>query len=214
MSTFSTVRSAFLGLGAAACLALSAPVFAQSLPVEGRDYIRLASPLIPADQTQVEVVEFFSYGCIHCADFSPILKAWEAQHPNVRVRRVAVGGEMVHNNLARLYYTLDALGELKRLDSAVFKAIFEEKQRLFKVDAQAKWYASKGGDAEKFTGVWNSFGVDSQLRRAEQLAETWKIDATPTLVVGGQFVVQGANFDDMLANTDKLVAMLGKKPAK
>jgi thiol:disulfide interchange protein DsbA len=84
--------------------------------------VELARPQAKETPGKIEVIEFFSYGCNHCNDFHPILQAWIAkQQADVVVLRIPVAWNRAWENLARLYYTLESLGDLKRLDDAVFK---------------------------------------------------------------------------------------------
>ena len=54
------------------CL-LAAPAFAQ---VQGQDY-QLLTPAQPTSSPdKVEVVEFFSYACPHCAAMAPRIEEW------------------------------------------------------------------------------------------------------------------------------------------
>lgn len=41
---------------------------------EGKQYVRLASPLPTLHKDKIEVVEFFWYGCVHCYHLSQYCK--------------------------------------------------------------------------------------------------------------------------------------------
>ena len=49
--------------------------------VEGRDYTTLSHPQ-PADEKSIEVMEFFWYGCPHCYELHPRIKAWLKRMPS------------------------------------------------------------------------------------------------------------------------------------
>jgi len=89
--------------------------------------------------------------------------------------------------LARAYYALEALGEEQRLSDAFFNALIKERRRLPDEDSIAGFVAQYGVDAAKFREAFNSFGVNAKVRRAEQLAQQYRIDAVPKLVVDGRF---------------------------
>ena len=92
----------------AACLA-SGSAFAQL--TEGKNYARIANPQPVETGKKIEVIEFFSYGCPHCAELEPHLDAWLAKlPPDVAFRRVPVMFQQRWMPLAKIYYTLDALG--------------------------------------------------------------------------------------------------------
>ena len=62
--------STIFALGAA--LTVATPSLAQTV---GKDYT-LISPVQPTDDAaKIEVLESFSYGCPHCADFNPLVTA-------------------------------------------------------------------------------------------------------------------------------------------
>jgi protein dithiol oxidoreductase (disulfide-forming) len=212
-------RSRFLSLAvtclAAAAVCAGAPASAQL--VEGRDYRVLAPPKPTSSPGKIEVVEFFSYACPHCAKFSPLVTAWVAKQPkDVVFKRVAVSyGRPQWMNLARTYYALEATGDSKKLDAALFRAIHDEHQNLFDEQSIADWVGKQGGDATAFANAYVSFGVNNQTVQADQLAEDFAIDAIPTLAVNGRYVVisptQAADeeqtFRDLLVLADKVITM-------
>ncbi|HXY97661.1 MAG TPA: thiol:disulfide interchange protein DsbA/DsbL [Steroidobacteraceae bacterium] len=200
---------------AAAALTLSAPARAQL--VEGKDYRPLTPPRPTSSPGKVEVVEFFSYACPHCAKFNPLVSAWVAKQPkDVAFKRVAVSyGRPPWMNLSRTYYALESTGDLKKLDAALFRAIHDDHQNLFDEQSIADWVGKEGGDATRFANAYVSFGVNNQTVQADQMAEDFGIDAIPTLAVNGRYVVisptQAADeeqtFRELLVLTDKVIAM-------
>jgi thiol:disulfide interchange protein DsbA len=177
------------------------------------------TPITPAQPTEnaakIEVLEFFSYGCPHCADFNPVLTAWAAKQPaDVVVKKVPVTfGRAAWANIAKLYYTLEVTGDLHRIEADVFKAIHVERINLFEEKALTEWVLKKGVDAKKFSETFNSFGVMSKVRRGDQMAQAYKIGGVPALAVEGKFMVGGADFPSQLATTDKLIAQARSEKA-
>ncbi|RIX47418.1 MAG: thiol:disulfide interchange protein DsbA/DsbL [Rhodocyclales bacterium GT-UBC] len=193
--------AALFALGAAMAL----PVSAQ---VSGRDYTAIM-PVQPTDDpAKIEVLEFFSYGCPHCNDFNPLLSAWVAkQQGDVVVKKVPVTfGRAAWTNIAKLFYTLEVTGDAVRLESDIFKAIHVERANLFDEKSMLDWVVKKGVDGKKFSDTYNSFGVNSKVKRAEQMAQAFKITGVPALAVEGRFLVGGKDFNDALAITDGLIA--------
>lgn len=181
------------------------PAFAQTA---GKDY----TPITPAqptdDASKIEVIEFFSYGCPHCADFNPLLTAWAAKLPgDVVLRKVPVSfGRAAWANIAKLYYALEVTGDGGKFDADIFRAIHQERVNLFDEKTATEWVAKKGVDARKFADAFNSFGVMSKVKRGDQLAQAYKIGGVPTLAVEGKYMVGGKDFNDALAIADKLIA--------
>jgi len=135
--------------------------------VEGKNYARLKVPQPVESGKKIEVIEFFSYGCPHCSDLEPYLDNWFKTMPaDVQFRRVPVMFQERWRVLAKIYYTLDALGEETRLSPEVFKAIHANGQPLWDEKTFLDWAASKGLDRAKVASVYASFGIDSKMKRA------------------------------------------------
>ena len=198
-------RRSFVAAAFALGAAVAMPAFAQNAPY---------TPITPAqpteDASKIEVVEFFSYGCPHCADFNPLLHAWAAKQPgDVVVKKVPITfGRAAWANIAKLYYTLEITGDLQRLESDVFKAIHVERQNLFEERALTEWVVKKGVDAKKFSETFNSFGVMSKVKRGDQMAQAYKIQGVPALAVEGKFLIGGRDFNETLSIADGLIGKL------
>ncbi len=176
--------AAFLGLGVAAV--------AQPL-VPGKDY-RVLQPAQPVDNPKrIEVIEFFWYGCPHCYDMQPALKAWLKKKPaDIEVRRVPAVFRESWIPHTRLFYTLEAMGQLDRLHDEVFKAIHEQKTDLGDLARMQAWVAKRGVDPKQFGEVYGSFGVDSRVQRSIQMSKAYQLSGTPSLVVQGRYLTSPA----------------------
>ncbi len=186
----SIARVPLQGLAFALALALVTAVQAQA-PQEGREYTRLRSPIPIETGKKIEVIEFFSYGCPHCGDFEPLLEQWLKTMPaDVQFRRVPVLFQPQWVGLAKVYYTLEALGEEQKLTPDVFVAIHQKGAQLWKDQVFFDWAASKGLDRKKVEDMYNSFGIAGKVNRAKQLGQdVYKVQSVPVLVVDGKFVV-------------------------
>ena len=186
-------------------LAASLPTFAQG---QGREYVLIDPPQPTDNPGKIEVVEFFSYGCPHCSDFHPLLSAWIAKQPaDVVVRKVPVTfGRAAWTNIARLFYALETTGDLARLDADVFKAIHAERQNLFDERGINEWGAKKGVDPKKFADAFASFGVQSRVKRGDQMAQGYRIQGVPALGVQGRYLVGERQPAENLATVDRLIA--------
>ncbi len=111
-----TLTACLLGLAAGTAAAAAAPV-------EGTDYRKIAVPAPTPAPDKIEVLEFFSYMCPHCAAFNPRVIAWVAKLPkDVSFRRVPVGFERPQwLNLSRGFYALQVTGDYPRLDAAALQ---------------------------------------------------------------------------------------------
>jgi protein dithiol oxidoreductase (disulfide-forming) len=157
--------------------------------IEGRDYSRMKIPHAVDTGKKIEVIEFFSYGCPHCADLESYLQTWfKTLPPDVQFRRVPVMFQDRWKPLAKIYYTLEAMGEDVRLSPEVFKAIHVSGQPLYQDKVFFDWAAGKGLDRTKVADIYNSFGVDSKLKRAQLLTQEYNVQAVPMVAVDGKFV--------------------------
>ena len=65
--------------------------------VEGKNYARIRNPQPVETGKKIEVIEFFSYGCPHCAELEPHLDAWLAKQPPDEISgHVALDDVAVH----------------------------------------------------------------------------------------------------------------------
>jgi len=181
---------------------------AQAQLVAGRDYVLIDPPVPVDDPAKIEVIEFFSYGCPHCSDLSPLISKWSAKlASDVAFKRSPVSFNRPQwFNLSKLYFALEVSGNLAKLDAAVFHALHEEGLNLSTDKNIAEWVAGKGVDAKKFSDAYSSFGVASRTKRADQLMALAKIEGVPSLLVDGRYLVstQGTH-EAMLALTDKII---------
>ncbi|MGK0673816.1 MAG: thiol:disulfide interchange protein DsbA/DsbL [Halothiobacillaceae bacterium] len=146
-----------------------------------------------AAQGEVVVQEFFWYGCGHCYHFEPTLNAWLAKKPaNVRFERVAVALNPGWVPLSKAYYALKQLGADERLHTALFDAVHKERHPLNTPEQIADFAASHGVDREAFLRAFNSFAVDAEVRKAQQLARQYDITGVPAMVVQGKYRTSGS----------------------
>lgn len=179
---------------------------AQAQLVAGRDYAVINPAQPPDDPGKIEVIEFFSYACPHCNDLNPLIHKWAATLPSdVVFKRVPVSFNPFYVLMARLFYTLETTDDLARLDAALFSAIHEKGLKLITEKNIADWATSQGVDARKFTDAWNSFGVNSKTKRADQMARNHRIQGVPAIAVDGRYLIGGKSLQEMLVLADKVI---------
>jgi protein dithiol oxidoreductase (disulfide-forming) len=172
----------------ALCLPLAWGIPAHAELQQGKQYT-LISPAQPTETGKnIEVLEFFSYGCPHCFDLEPVIAPWAKKLPqDVTFRRLpAVFSEnwMIY---AKIYYTAEAMGVLEKLHPAVFSAIHAQHVRLDDEKTLMDWVGKQGLDSRKFAEIYASFAVTSKAQRAKQLTRSFGISGVPTVVVDGKY---------------------------
>jgi thiol:disulfide interchange protein DsbA len=164
--------------------------------VAGRDYSVL-TPARPTDVDagKVEVLEFFAYSCIHCFEIDPILENWKKRKPaNVEFVRVPVTWSPQANWHARLFFTLQVLGQLDRLHSKVFDTFHRGNNPLLGNDEestlriQRAWAEANGIDGAAFEREWKGFAVTTAVQRANQQLRRYPITGTPAIAVAGKYL--------------------------
>lgn len=172
-----------------ALVALAAlPAAAQGDLQEGKQYVRIKNPQPVETGSKIEVLEFFSYGCPHCADLEPIVEDWlKRLPPDVQFRRVPVLFQPKWVTLAKVYYTLDALGVEPKLSQDAFNALHKQGVDLSNEKTFFDWAASKGLDRKKVEDMFSSFTVSGKVNRAKSQAAAYSIQSVPYVVVDGKF---------------------------
>jgi protein dithiol oxidoreductase (disulfide-forming) len=151
-------------------------------------YVPIAGAPPPAADSKIEVYEFFMWTCPHCMQFETYLRKWLEHKPaDVTFAKVPAVFNPSAGVLARAFYALEALGEEQRLSDDFFNALVNDRRRLDSEDAVAGFVKQFGVDETKFREAYSSFAVNAKVRRAEQLAERFKINAVPKIVVDGRY---------------------------
>jgi thiol:disulfide interchange protein DsbA len=169
-------------------LVIATPLWAAGID-EGIEY-KTVSPRVDnqIDDKQTEVVELFWYGCPHCFHFEPELLNWLKHKPKnvnfVRIPAVFNPGWRLH---AQAFYTAKVLGVLDKIHEPLFNAIHLKGKRMASADELADFFAEHGVKKKDFFAAFNSFAVDADVRRAEDLTQRYGIDGVPSLIVDGKY---------------------------
>ncbi len=173
----------FLVFAWLSCLA----VLAHAEPQLGREYGLVAQPQ-PTDAKKIEVMEVFSYSCPHCFDLEPVIAQWSKKLPkDVSFVRLHAVSNPAWVSLGKLFFALESLGELERLNADAFNAYHIKDVKLSDEKIATEWVAKQGVDPKKFADAYNSFGVQSKVARSKQLTSAYGISGVPTIVVAGKY---------------------------
>jgi thiol:disulfide interchange protein DsbA len=155
-------------------------------------------PIVPAQPTNVsagkiEVLEVFWLGCPHCYAFEPYVQTWLKTKPSyVEFVRVPVMWGPAHRAHAKLFYTLQALNRPDLFERA-FDAIQQQHQPLIAqseeetLKVQEAFAQANGVNADDYAKAYNSFSVNSNLQRAEELTQRYQVQGVPLVVVNGKY---------------------------
>jgi thiol:disulfide interchange protein DsbA len=158
----------------------------------------------------VEVVEFFSYGCVHCNALQPALADWEQTNKRmVRVKHVPVSfGRPMWDCLARTYIALTDTGLwTPKLDASIFKAIHEERTMIDSMGMVKDLLARQGvskSDLERFSAAYQDKKMDRRLKEADTLAQKSGMTGVPAITVNG-VLLPGGSPDMIIGQLDTAV---------
>lgn len=182
--------------------ACSLPAYAEPVDAglqDGINYVTLPTASSASSKTYNEVIEAFSYTCIHCYRFEPVVQAWlKTQPPSLRFKRLPSQWDDIHRAHARLYRTLQIL-QRNDLDNAAFEAIHIQKQRLFSPDpaetlaAQTSFVVNHGVDATSFKAAYESDAVASALKMDAEALIRFEITETPAMVIDAKYVTDASH---------------------
>jgi thiol:disulfide interchange protein DsbA len=191
----------------AGALLLSGAAQAKSFE-EGVQYVAIQPQPAVATGDEVEVVEFFWYGCPHCRDFEPTVTKWVAGLPeNVKFTQIPVmfgGPADLH---AQVYYALEGMGELDRLHGKLFDVMHVQNRKL-RTRAEVDAFLQENGvDMDKYSEAMNSFAVAAKVNRARALMRRYGIRGVPALVVDGRYRSGSgfASYEEMTEVVDYVV---------
>jgi len=158
---------------------------------EGRHYTTLpvAQPT-SAGPGQVEVAEVFWYGCPHCFTLEPFIQEWRLNGiPDdtvfVQIPASLNPSWQIH---ARLFYTAEALGKLEEVHPAIFREVNVNRNPLNTRERMVEFFARFDVSEQQFTEAWDSFAVQTNLRRSDALVKRYRLTGVPAVVVNGKYV--------------------------
>jgi thiol:disulfide interchange protein DsbA len=196
------MRAAFLWMAAA--LLLGAAALAHAEPMQDVDYV-LIDPPATRPGAQVEVVEFFHYGCGACYRLEPLLNRWAANLPeDVQFLRVPALRNTTWIPLTRLFFALDELGALPQLHQQVFHDIHETRLNLGDAARAAQWAQDNGLDRKAFEAALESEDMKSRVQRARDLTVWYGVRNTPSIAVDGRYLTSAA----MTGSVDALLPVV------
>jgi thiol:disulfide interchange protein DsbA len=175
----------------------------------GQDYRRLDPPRsVSAAQGRIEVLEFFYYGCPVCYEAQPPLARWLRGVKDVSLQRVpAVGYESPNfEAFAKLYYALEALGEIERLHWPIYDNFHFDGVQLNDPSVMADWVARNGVDRAKFLDAYGSAGVRAKVADARGMMKSYEVTGVPTLVVDGKYLTSAR----LAGGTEQMIRVLDR----
>jgi len=169
---------------------------------EGSQFVTLPAPnLRYSADGKVEVVEVFSYGCIHCAHFAPMAEKLRKELPAGAVFKLMpapFSAEWLP--FAQAYYAAQQLGVVDRTHLALFDAKFNQHYPINSLDELADFYTRQGVNRADFLRIANSDAVGAKMKSDLELIQKWGVDGTPTIVVNGKYRIVGVTSQEQMVD--------------
>ncbi len=175
--------------------------------IEGRNYVSL----VPAQHTnvaagKVEVMEVFSYGCIACNNFQPVVEQLKRNlPPNAQLAFLPASFNPAEDwpMLQRAFFAAQSLGIAERTHQGMFDAVWKTGELAISdpathrlkdpqpsIEDAADCYARMAGvKREAFLAAARSFDVDVKIRAADAQVAAMKVPGTPCIIVNGKYRV-------------------------
>ena len=158
--------------------------------VEGEHYQLLDNPRrVRSDK--VEVMEFFSYGCVHCFDFEAMLSEWaNAKKDSINFIRTPAIASDYWRALGRAFFALDQMELIEDHHMTIFRAIHQSRQDLSNAELLFDFMEENGVSRENFASIYRSSQVNTAMNQADQMARRLKVASVPTIVVQGKYLIR------------------------
>lgn len=138
----------------------------------------------------IVVTEFFSYGCVHCRNFDPLIEDWRQElAAGLVFERAPVAFSAEWAVLGQAYLALLEAGALEANHERIFRVIHDNGRTFLTANQVADFVEGNGVTRQEFLDAYNSPSVRRTLARIEARQRKLGISSVPTLVVADTYVV-------------------------
>lgn len=138
----------------------------------------------------IEIVEYFSYACIHCRNFDPVIEDWKTTLPaGVQFRRAHVGYSSEIALLARSHYVLAHHDALERNHTRLFRAIHDRGKRFQTAESIADYVDGFGIKRDVFLSTIKGRRISELALADDQRWREYGLTGVPALVVADNYVI-------------------------
>ena len=156
--------------------------------VEGEHYEVVADAPRRRPGAPVTVTEFFSYGCVHCRSFDPLIEDWrEDLDDGATFERVPVAFSPEWAMLGQAYLALERSGALEQNHERLFRAIHDNGRQFLSAGQIADFVDGHGVSRDDFLAAYGSAEVRRALARNEARQNRLGISAVPSLTVADKY---------------------------
>lgn len=156
--------------------------------VEGTHYQVVDGEL----SSEPQVIEFFSFNCIHCYTFAPTFDQAKKELAGDNIAASSMHVDFLGNNgrdLTWAYAMMVIMGVEDKVKMPLFAAIHDSRARINR-NSIADLFVLHGVSREQFDNYANSFAVNGLEARMRQATMQQRVRGTPTVIVNGIYEVQ------------------------
>lgn len=177
--------------------------------VEGKDYTILSNPPPISKNNEIEVVNFFWYGCQYCAQLRPQIKIWLKNKSNdIHFQEIPA---IIHTSwipAAKLFFTIQQINAVDALHNQAFNAIHQDNINLHEEHALFHWVEIQGQNLDEFVNTYHSIDIQKNIARSTHMTRQYQITGVPAIVVNGKYLTNtemGGTADNTMIIVDKLI---------
>ncbi len=161
------------------------------------------------DGKTVEVVEFMSFYCDHCYEFEKSIPVIMGNFPKkIKWTIVPIYWGEGSSKPGEAYFLARDAGKGEQMAKAIFRARFVDKKDIGKVETLESIAAKIGMDFN-FSRRLRSGEKAKEVEKALELAGTYQIEETPTLIIAGNIMTNphasGHDIEALRTNTITII---------
>lgn len=143
-----------------------------------------------AQTDHIEVVEFFSYECVHCQRLEQRLQEFEASLPeNVSFSRIHVAFNVQVQRLARMHVALQLSDALDQNHDRIFQEAAKNNNSFSSLDKIGDFLDGHGITKSQLENLYQGRRVQALVTRNTEKSAEVGILGTPSLLVANKYVV-------------------------
>ena len=160
--------------------------------IEGEHYLLIENPRRIRSE-KIEVMEFFSYACVHCYNFDPMLLEWVQQKgDSIKFIQTPAVSNQYWRLLGQNFLAYQKLGVYDRYHTPFFRAMQDGGRAFSDKESLAEFYEQLGGEQQAYLEAFNSVEVASELSKADSMARRLKVTSVPSIVIQGKYLVRAS----------------------
>lgn len=162
---------------------------------------------------ELSIIEFFSYGCIHCQTFSFIVDEWEARN-DLQIHYVPVVWNESSELYAKVFYLAKEQSNFRELHAELFSLVLGF-DRTASIDDRTieivEWFSQKGIQPIETLNALAGPNIEEKLAKSILFAKEFKIMATPTLVINEKYRINNDSVKDQQEILNIAFSILGNE---